>query len=78
MHWEPALWKKLDNFLDHPSAEVIRSIIQAFKSTGSKTKVMPARYASTPFPASGLDDNVGSLVLSDEVIFNDLRISVRA
>ncbi|TFL06286.1 aldolase [Pterulicium gracile] len=42
VHWEPALWKKLDNFLDHPSAEVIRSIIQAFKSTGSKTKVMPA------------------------------------
>lgn len=48
VHFEPFLWREYsDTASEHPMALVIRDIVHTYKRIGSKTLVMPARYART-------------------------------
>lgn len=46
VHFEDGLWKAYKVGVkgeEHPMIDVIRTIVTAYKTTGTKTKVMPAR-----------------------------------
>lgn len=49
VHFEPSTWKAYDDtFNEHPVIAIIGNIVEVYKTIGSKTLIMPARFVFIP------------------------------